>query len=241
MKRYRLIDILRGVAILNMVAYHTLWDLVYIHRVPLDWFRSEGATAWQLSIRWAFILLSGFCWSMGRKKLKRGLIVAAASVAVTVVTVVAMPDSAIWFGVLSLLGAAMLLTIPMDRLFQRVSPYIGLAACCLLFMVLQEVELGRIGPWALPEWLYANYVTAFFGFPHRGFFTTDYVPLLPWIFAFWMGYFLYRIFKERDDLRFLEAGACRPLEFLGRHSLVIYLAHQPLIYGILYLIFEVIR
>lgn len=237
-KRYTVIDILRGIAILNMVAYHALWDVVYVHDIRLDWFRSDGATAWQLSIRWAFILLSGFCWSMGRRKLKRGLLVLGCSALITGVTVVMMPGNAIWFGVLTLLGAAMLLTIPLERLFQKGSPYIGLVACCLLFLLTENVELGRVGGWSLPEWLYANHLTAFFGFPHRGFSSTDYVPLLPWLFAFWMGYFFYRIFRKEGLLRHLSAVTCPPLEWLGRHSLILYMVHQPVVYGVLYLIFR---
>ncbi len=237
-RRYTVIDLLRGFAILNMVVYHLLWDLVFLHSVPLDWFRSEGAEGWQLSIRWAFILLSGFCWSMGRKKLKRGLVVFGCSAGITAATMIIMPQDAIWFGVLTLLGVAMLLTIPMDQLFKKMSPYIGLVICSFLFLLTQNVELGRVGLWDLPNWLYANHFTAFFGFPHSAFASTDYVPLLPWLFAFWMGYFFYRIFEKERLFSCLAAISCPPLEWLGRHSLVIYMVHQPLIYGILYLIFR---
>ncbi|MBQ6824731.1 MAG: DUF1624 domain-containing protein [Clostridia bacterium] len=232
MKRYTTIDILRAVAIINMVAYHALWDLVYIYRLPLDWFRSDGATAWQLSIRWAFILLSGFCFSMGRKKLKRGLMVFGCSWVITAVTALLMPDSLILFGVLCFLGFAMLVTIPLDKLFRRIPPALGLAGCGLLFWFFDA--------FSFPQWLYANYFTAFWGFPHSGFFTTDYVPVFPWIFGFWMGYFLYQLLKKQALLPYLAKVKCRPLEWVGRHSLAIYMVHQPLIYGVLYLIFEVV-
>lgn len=232
MKRYTIIDILRAVAILNMVAYHTIWDLVYIHGLPFDWFRTEGATTWQLSIRWAFILLSGFCFSMGRRKLRRGLIVFACSWIVTGVTLIALPEEPILFGVLCLLGVAMILTVPLEQLFQKIPPAIGLAVSGVLFCGFDR--------YPFPDWLYANGFTAFLGFPTREFVSSDYVPLFPWIFSFWMGYFLYQLFEKENLLRYLAAVRCRPLEWLGRHSLVIYMVHQPLIYGILYLVFEVI-
>ena len=229
MKRYNLLDALRGVAVLNMVVYHALWDLVYIHGVSLPWYRSAGATAWQLSIRWAFILLSGFCFSLGKRKLRRGLTVFGCSVAVSLVTVWLVPDATILFGVLCLLGFAMVVTVPLDRLFRRIPPGVGLLGSGLLFVFCERF------PW--PRLLYANHFTAFLGFPPRGFFTTDYVPVLPWIFAFWMGYFLFGLVQKADGLRYFSGVRIPVAEWLGRHSLIIYMAHQPLLYGLFYLIF----
>ncbi|MBQ8893903.1 MAG: DUF1624 domain-containing protein [Clostridia bacterium] len=233
MKRLTMIDILRAVAIINMAAYHTLWDLVYIHRVPLGWFRSEGATAWQLSIRWAFILLSGFCFSLSKRKHKRGWFVFGCSWVITAVTLIAMPRDAILFGVLTLLGTAMILTYFLEPILQQIPAPIGIAASGLLFCFFDRFPF--------PKALYANYFTAFLGFPPGWFSSSDYVPVFPWLFAFWMGYFLFEIMRKNDLLRYLSGLRCRPLEWIGRHSLAIYMVHQPLIYGFLYLLFEVIR
>ena len=122
------------------------------------------------------------------------------------------------------------------------NPYIGFMVMITLLLVTHNLNDGYLGFGnviiaKLPEAWYANDVTAFFGFPTKAFFSADYFPLLPWIFLFWSGYFLQGIFDRLGLMKALSAFRIKPLEWLGRHSLVIYMLHQPLIYGILYLIF----
>ena len=74
----------------------------------------------------------------------------------------------------------------------------------------------------------------------------DYMPLFPWLGVFLIGCVIGRtLYKEKKTLfggrgKVMTAIA-RPVEFIGRHSLIIYLAHQPVIYGILYVIFLIIN
>ena len=91
---------------------------------------------------------------------------------------------------------------------------------------------------ALPDAWYANYFTAFFGFLPFDFYSTDYFALLPWLFLFWAGYFLH-FCMGRARMEPLRRSVCAPLGWLGRHSLGIYLLHQPVIYGVLLLLFHV--
>lgn len=236
-ERYTVPDLLRGIAVLCMVAYHTLWDLVFLYDVSIPWFRSDGAEVWQLSIRWAFLLLSGFCWRLGRHSLKRGLLVLGCSAVVSLVTMVFLPDSLILFGVLTCIGCGMLLLIPLDRYLRKLPPWLGLALCLALFLLTQEIPVGRLGPWPLPDRLYANHLTALLGFPPGRFYSTDYVPLIPWLFVFIMGYCIHSLMEQLGWLKHLSAIRCRPLQWLGRHALPIYMLHQPVIYGILTMIF----
>lgn len=112
----------------------------------------------------------------------------------------------------------------------------------LLFAATYHTQDGfwQLGPWQilLPGAWYANLFTAFFGFFPRGFFSTDYFPLLPWLFLFWAGYFLH-FCMGRARMEPLHRSVCAPLGWLGRHSLGIYLLHQPVIYGVLLLLFHV--
>ena len=97
-KRYHLLDGIRGIVLVSMIAYHFSWNLVYLYGVKWAWYRSTGAYVWQQSICWTFILLSGFCWSMGKQPLKRGLLVFGGGLLVTAVTLAVMPYNRVVFG-----------------------------------------------------------------------------------------------------------------------------------------------
>ncbi len=244
--RYTVLDIMRAVAIISMLFYHTVWDLVNIFDVRIPFFRTDAAYIWQQSIRWAFILLSGFCWSLGKHRFKRAIYVLIASVIVSLVSAIALPDNYIMFGVLSLIGSGMLILIPLEKAFLKINPYCALAVCILLFIITRNIELGSLAFFGftlfrLPRSLYANLFTAYLGLPSPQFSSTDYVPLLPWLFLYLAGYFLYLIFKRKDILKYLSGFRAPFLEWLGRHSLIIYLVHQPLIYGVLYIVFALIK
>lgn len=242
-QRYTVIDIIRGLSVISMVIYHTLWDMVYLFNVSIPWFKNEPGLVFQQSICWSFILISGFSFQLGRKKLKRGLIVFGCSLVLTAVTAIVMPEEIIIHGVLSLIGASMLITLLFEKLFRKINPIIGTVVNVFLVQFTYNVQQGIIGLgkyefFKLPEFLYANTLTAFFGFPHDGFRSADYFPLIPWLFLFFAGYFIYSLFKKTEKIHLLSAFSCRPLEFIGRHSLEIYMAHQPIIFGILLLIYN---
>lgn len=219
-----------------MVLYHAVWDLVNLYGMDWAWYASGFAYFWQQTICWIFILLSGFCWSMGKKKLKRGFLVLGASALVSLVTCVLLPDERIVFGVLTLLGASMLIMIPAERVLRRIPAVAGCIAGFGCFFLFRNVNRGSLGFEALafarlPDGMYRNLPTAFLGFPARKFFSTDYFSLIPWFFLFVTGYFVFRILKEREKLGIFEGKRnCKALSFLGRHSLILYLIHQPFIY-----------
>lgn len=244
-KRYTLVDLLRGVAVIAMIVYHTLWDLVYVHGVEVGSFgdRPLSRVIFQACIRWSFILLSGFCFQMGKRHLRRGLTVFGGGVVITLVTMVVMGDYAIHLGVLTFLGSAMLLTIPADKLFRKIPGWVGFPVCLLLFLMTKQLVGGFVGlgSWrvAVPLELYANYFTAWLGLPPFSFSSSDYVPILPWLFAFWMGYFTYSAFKKWNWLGALRCVHFEPLEWIGRNALLIYMLHQPVVYGVLWLIFAI--
>ena len=240
-RRYPLLDSIRGLTLISMIAYHAVWDMVYIFGVHMPWYQTRAAFLWQQSICWTFILLSGYCWHLGRHHGKRGLLVFGGGALVSAVTFAAMPENLVFCGVLTLLGAAVLLTIPLDPLLRRIPARAGLAGSFLLFLVTREVNSGYLGfegarVLTLPRSLYRNYFTALLGFPQQGFYSTDYFSLLPWVFLFWTGYYLYRLRRQEPPRLSLPAVTA-----LGRHSLLVYLLHQPVVYGVLWAVCTLLR
>ena len=214
--RYALLDELRGLDLVSMMLYHACWDLVFLFDVNMRWYAGTPGRLWQQTICWVFILLSGFCAPFGRYMLRRGTVVFGAGAVVTLATLVFMPEGRVIFGVLTFLGAAMLLTGVLEPLLKKVMPAVGLGGWKLM----------------LPQSLYANYFTAFFGFYPDWFYSADYFGLLPWLFLFWAGYYLHKAVGRRR-MEPLRRPVCPVLGWMGRHSLLLYLLHQPVIYGVL--------
>ncbi len=238
-------DILRGMTLISMIIYHTVWDMVYIFGNDWDWFKGNEAYIWQQSICWFFILLSGFCWSLGKKKWKRGLTVFGAGMIITLVTIVFMPENRVVFGVLTLLGSSMLFMIPLEKVLRKANPYIGLFCTFFLFLYAKDISYGHLG-WkefgyiSLPQEWFTNLFSAYWGLPAGEFFSTDYFGVFPWLFLFMTGYFVYRIFEKKQWMDVLKVGKIKPLEVLGKNSLLVYMVHQPLVYGVLMIVYGVI-
>ena len=175
------LDTLRGLTLLSMMAYHGCWDLVYLRGLSWSWYHGFWAYVWQQSICCTFILLSGYCWQMGRHPLRRGLMSFGGGLAVSLVTALAMPEDPVRFGVLTFLGTAMLLTVPLRRWLDRVPPRLGLAGAFGLFLLVRNINDGFLGfagvpILMLPRSWYANLFTAGLGFPGPGFVSSDYFP-----------------------------------------------------------------
>ena len=230
-KRLHGLDLLRGVTLLSMIAYHGTWNLVYLFGVDLPWYGQLPGILWQQSICWTFILLSGFCFPFGSNPLKRGLTIFGGGALVSAVTMVVMPENLILFGILTFTGSAMMLMVPLEKVLRRVPAGLGLAGAMGLFFFFES--------WNAPGWLHRNLLTAYLGFPTREFISMDYFPIFPWIFLFMAGYFLQRLLHRRGwDERLFSRGRVPVLNWLGRHTLPIYLIHQPVLYGLGMILFR---
>ena len=242
-KRLHTLDSIRGITLISMILYHAAWDAVYLIGAAWPWYHSYGAYLWQQSICWTFILLSGFCIPISAHRWKRGLVVFGAGLLVTAATLLVMPQEPIIFGVLTFLGSAMLVMAAFEKaIFSQIPPVSGLILNVLLFVVLRPVNSGFLGVMdrglvRLPAVWYHGYAATYLGFPDPGFYSSDYFSFLPWIFLFLCGYYLGRLLgvKNRSHGK-LWYGKVPGAVFLGRHSLLIYLLHQPVLYMFVLLI-----
>lgn len=248
MKRYHILDDIRGINLVSMILYHATWDLVYMFGVDWSWYHTKFAYIWQQSICWTFILLSGFCWSLGSKQLRRGIQVFAAGAIVSLVTELFMPDQRVRFGVLTFLGTAMLLLIPLEKILKKIPAIYGLIISFVTFILLRNINSGEIGfenvftLFRLPEPLYhGGDMATFIGFTDTRFYSTDYFSLLPWIFLFIVGYYLYKLCEEKNFFGYLERKKSLGCvwRMIGRNSLLIYMLHQPVVYVVLLLLDKV--
>ena len=238
------LDTIRGITLLSMMLYHTCWDLVFLFGKKIPGYSGLGGYVWQQSICWTFILLAGFCWSLGSHHLKRGLIVFGSGILITFVTLLVMPESRVIFGVLTLIGSCMLLLIPMEKLLLKLRAEIGLAGSFLLFLLFRNVNTGYLGfeNWnilKLPDGFYENLFTTYLGFPQKGFFSADYFSLLPWFFLFLTGFYLYQLVQKNHMMEKLFSWRVPGFDVIGRHSLLIYLLHQPVVFGISWMLFQI--
>lgn len=238
--RYRWLDILRGAAVVNMVAFHFCYDWFEVFARQPGWYFLWPSRLWQQAICCTFILTAGFSAHLGRRALRHGLILNLCGLAVSAVTLLALPSEAVRFGILNLLGCAVLLAWLLRPALEKLPAAAGLCASLFLFALtrhLPEGYLGLLGLWRLelPAGLYRRNALAFLGLPGPTFTSSDYFPLAPWFFLFLTGWFLCRPARPRLD-GFLPRLACPPLEWVGRHSLGLYLIHQPVCMAVCWLL-----
>ncbi len=230
-KRIWELDVIRGIAILGVVFVHVVYDLNYIFGVKFDlgpvfdFIQHYGSLI--------FIVLSGVCVTLGRHHFKRGLIVLGGGLIISVVTYAMVfldmlsPSAAINFGILSLLGFSMIAYIPFGRMNKYFLLLFG-AVFVVLGIIFDNVTVEN--PYLFPLGLTTSSYAA-----------GDYFPIFPNFGYFLIGAFIGKtayknkisLFPKVNDRNII----IRIFSFLGRQSLWIYLAHQPLAYLILSLIF----
>lgn len=227
-----------------MILYHFLWDLRFIAGFEIDWYTQTPGKIWQASICFVFIFLSGFCLPLSRNSLKRGITVFMSGLLVTVVTLVFMPENRVVFGVLTLIGSCMIIMSCIKRENYKYK-YIYLFAALILFIISFKISEGYAGFMGIkvniPSVMYSGYFTTYLGFPFRQFYSTDYFPLIPWLFLFATGFFTFYIVKEKEWINCLKRRNFRVLCYIGRNTLVIYLFHQIILYALTLLIINIYR
>lgn len=236
--RYPIVDALRGSAIVLMLVYHFSYDLAYFGLASFDF---SGTPFW---LGFRALIVSLFLFTVGislhlatatglrpRPFLRRLALLLLAATGISLLSALMFPGRAIFFGILHFIAVASVLGLPFVHL-DRLKPHLNL----VLGLVLIALGLGVQHP------LFDHPALQWIGLMTQKPATEDYVPLLPWfgvvLLGIWTGGRLFAANRTGSAPIWLTWRANSPLGRTltrgGRHSLAIYLLHQPLFMGLLW-------
>jgi len=239
-KRIHTLDEIRGFCVFCMVFDHALFTLgyMYYHEFSRNLFDILSLISPFFAA--TFILICGASCMLSKDNMRRGIKILTAAFAVTLVSVFLMPDAPIHFGILHLLGSCVMLYAVFRRFIDRIPTILGIILCFVLFFVFYNTEKGYLffEPFSLnlPDSLYESGLLMILGFRNPFVAYSDYFPLLPWIFSFFCGVFIGRYLKDGKAPKCMYKSRVPFFSLLGTNAFLIYLIHQPLIYGVYYLI-----
>jgi uncharacterized membrane protein len=224
------IDFLRGLSIILMVFYHVLYDLselggmrtllgIKINLYSVFWL---GA---QYFFAGLFIILCGISSTLSRNNKRRALKLLVVAVAITAVTIIYDSSSAIHFGILHCLGACILMY---GLMFEKSGPWACAASGAIVFGLSAALALAMRGVPVRFNWLLPLGITS------ASYTSLDYFPLLPWFGVYLAGAALGKSIYSRKQSLLPKRLPETFINAAGRHSLLIYVVHQPLIIAVLY-------
>lgn len=228
-QRYHWLDVARGIALVAMAIYHLCWNLELFGYLEPGSAGSGGLKLFARSIASSFLILVGISLTLAhanairwRPFWTRWLKVAGAALVITIATYFATPGAYIYFGILHHIALASLLGLAFTR-----APWWVLGLAVLgVFALNANVSLPAFDT-RLLAW------TGLFEVPPR---SNDFVPVVPWFAAVLIGMMAGRMIQARGSaLGDIDpTGRLRPLNVIGRHSLLFYLVHQPVLIALVY-------
>lgn len=237
-KRLFEIDVLRGIAIIMMAVFHFMWDLGYLGVINKDLYAGFWGI-FQKTTAILFISLAGLSLTLSysrtirkfpeeypAKYLARGSRVFGYGLIITAISLIFFPKEFVFFGILHFIGLSIIIATPFIR-FRWLNLALGLMALAFGFY-LQQFTFSF--PWLV--WLGFMYPVN----------TLDLYTIFPWIGIVFLGMFfgnlLYPMGKRAFRIKskgFLSA-CTSPVQFLGRHSLPMYFAHLPVVFGLAFVV-----
>ena len=238
-RRIEAIDALRGIALIGMFIFHATWDLGFFRLIPPEFPFSPGFTAFGHVIAATFLGLSGASLVLAHpdrrpnaafwKRL--GLLVAACAL-ISGVTFWLFPQSFIFFGILHCIALGSLVALP----YLRGPGIVATLAGGLVIVLPLLIESPVFNAPAL-QWV---------GLGTELPITNDWRPVFPWLGFVLLGLGIARFVRD-SGLSLPGAGwraQSRPARWLlwsGRHSLLVYLAHQPLFFALAWTLAQILN
>jgi len=226
-KRIEIIDALRGFAVTLMVIHHALYNMAAFLGAPWWLYKNPVFDVLQALFIGLFIVISGISSRFSRGNVERGSIVIVIAMLVTYVTVrMEMP---IYFGILHLLGFLMIfygITRKLiDKIPRKVAPFIYITL--IITSALARMHFSPVSDNPVLRDL-----LSVLGWRQAGFINYDNQYILPWIFVFLFGTWAGEYIREgRFPKKFYEIKV--PFfPFIGRNALLVYVLHQPVMFGI---------
>ncbi len=223
------VDALRGIALCLMFVYHFAFDLRVYRVIAADFEHDPFWLGFRALIVSTFMALVGVSLVLADRAgtsparyWKRVGVIAACALAASAGSWLVFPRTFIYFGILHCIAVASVLARPAVR-----SP--GLA------LVIGGAIIAGGVLWSHPT--FDARPLSWIGFTTAKPATEDYVPLAPWAGIVFVGIGLGHALA-RDAYRALAPFARMPawLRWLGRHSLAVYMVHQPILLGVLWLV-----
>lgn len=226
------LDVARGSALVAMIFYHFAWDLSFLGFIETDVGMAPPWRAFAMTIAGSFLFIAGFSLVLAREAGQswRGWLgrlgkIGLAAALVSAGTYAVMPHAFVYFGILHMIAAGAILALP----FLSAPVALTILAALIVLIAPQYVSSAAFDT----RWL------AWIGFARTPPATLDFEPVFPWFAPMLAGVAAARVAIGRGWLARL-AGArpdsrpARLLSGMGRRSLLIYLAHQPILLAILY-------
>jgi uncharacterized membrane protein len=225
--RVALVDAARGVAIAAMVVYHFSWDLGHFGYITANVSQDFGWRMFARAIAGSFLFIVGVSLVLAQRRgfdrrrfLRRLLVIAGSAAAITAVTYVVFPDSFIFFGILHHIAVASVLGLAFVN-----APILLVIVAAIGCILAPPLLAGPAFDSPALIWLgLASYVPR----------TNDFVPIFPWFGVVLAGIAAARLVML-SSLRPPAASVPWPALWAGRHSLGIYLVHQPILFGLVFL------
>ncbi|MFZ8933020.1 MAG: heparan-alpha-glucosaminide N-acetyltransferase [Bacteriovoracaceae bacterium] len=222
MKRYPFIDIIRGLAVFLMIIFHFSYDLTLFGFASFDVNKDLFWWIFPRVIVFLFMFSVGISmkhshgetirWNSFLKRLLKLVVLAAL---ISLFTYIYFPQSWIYFGTLHSIALCSIIILPFLK-YPKFSLFVG--SCLIIASLVFKVDI----PWFL--------------LPHA---SMDYIAPFPWVGVCLLGIFAHSV--NLHHLPISNTVFLRPLKYMGKHSLPIYMAHQPILFSIVWIFSKLAR